>query len=126
MRLGDDEATAVQHPPDGGGRGNLIADQAEMMPDGGGAGVETGLCQLFAQPDDPVLQFGAGLVRDPVGGLRAGPDRLVASLVETGDELGDPGLGHPVSPSHLPVAAAFTDDSLHHIPSQILHRRLLD
>jgi hypothetical protein len=63
VRLGDDEPSSAEHPPDRGDRRHLSAAEPDVVVDRAGPGVQAELGELLAQPDDLVLD----LIGDPVG-----------------------------------------------------------
>jgi hypothetical protein len=62
VRLGDDEALALEDPADGGSRGQLLEAFGEVVEDGLGAGVEAGRGQLPAELEDGGLDLRIDLV----------------------------------------------------------------
>src|ERR687892_2037484 len=75
-----------------------------------GAGVETLIREILSEPDHLVLKLGRALVGDPLGGFGARGDGVVAPGAVPGHELGDPALGDPMRPGHLPAAALLQND----------------
>ena len=120
--LGHHKPPPPEHAPDRGDRRCVAALLNQVVPDRLRAGVEALLTELLAQPHDLVLELGGGPVGDVL--RRPGPrlDRFVASRPVPPHHLGHPALGHPVGPSHLPVAPPLEDHGLDHVPRQ-LHRR---
>jgi hypothetical protein len=64
--LGSDKPPSAEHPPDGGQRRDRGALLAQVVVDGRRPGVQPAVGELLAQDDDPVLDLGAGPVRDPM------------------------------------------------------------
>ena len=67
VRLRNDEAAALEDPPDGGGRGQLRDSALEIEEDGLGPGIEAGLAQLVTELDDFSFDVSPGFVRQDLG-----------------------------------------------------------
>src|ERR687897_1354030 len=87
--------------------------------DGVGSGVEALLGELLTETDDAILEFSAGAVGDPGGGLGPRSDRLVATGSETSDEHRHPALGDPVCSGHLAAAAPLHHDRIDQVAGQL-------
>ena len=104
VRLGGDEPSTTEHPPDRGDRRGAAPVSQEVVVDGLGAGIKALIRKFLAEPYDLVFDLPGSSVGDAFG--RFGPrlDPGVASGPEPPHHLRDPALRHPVGPRHLPVA----------------------
>ncbi len=116
VRLGDDEAPTLEHPPDTRDRTGWVAAVGgdEVGVDRVRSRVDTELGQLLAQLHDLVLDVVGNSVRRLVRSTRARDEGSVSAGAIAGQELIQPRLRHAMRSSDLPNAALIDQYRLDH------------